>query len=243
MLNLQYEIVNCQMPIDQYNIGRVYTIVKCTFVNAGEQKLFIQQKALELALAVNPGKANDATTERGRETLIRDALGGVLAEYGWVDYINRTYGQIASFTPFNGANGQIDILLNNQKAIEVRSSFPRNGIKFAICNNRYNFRNICKYENFYKPSEVNKDFFASVLFETQKLNITTANQITFYLIGGSTRNMMNSTLCYEADLTAEDDLTEEKTKYKVIDLKNALDMNGFRNYMSTLGYLERVCNS
>lgn len=54
---------------------------------------------------------------------------------------------------------------------------------------------------------------------------------------------MNSTLCYEADLTAEDDLTEEKTKYKVIDLKNALDMNGFRNYMSTLGYLERVCNS
>lgn len=240
MLDLQYEIVNCQIPIEQNNIKRDYTIIKCTFVNTGEQKLSIHQKALDLALAVNPAKANDATNDRGRETLIRDALGGVLAEFGWVDYINRTYGQIASFTPFNGANGQIDILLNNQKTIEVRSSFPRNGIKFAICNDRYNFKNICKYENFYKPSEVNKDFFASVLFETQKTNIITANQIVFYLIGGSTREMMNSPLCYQTDLTAEDDLTEQKTRYKVIALKNALDMNGFRSYMNTLGYVERA---
>ena len=239
MLNFQYETINCQLPVNSNNISRTYTIVKCTFVNTGEQKLFVQQKALELALAVNPAKANDATNERGRETLIRDALGGVLAEFGWLDYINTIYGSIASFTLFDGSNGQIDIILSNSKTIEVRSSFPRNGIKFAVCNDKYNFRNICKYANFYKPTEVNKDFFASVLFETQKNSITTADSIVFYLIGGSTREMMNSTLCYEADLTAEDDLTEQKTKYKVIDLKNVLDINGFIYYMHTLGYIPK----
>lgn len=236
MLNLIYEEVNCQIPIERNNINRRFTVIKCTFENTENQREFIYQKALELALAVNPLRANDALNVRGRETLIRDALGGVLAEYGWLDFINRVYGDIASFTVFNGANGQIDILLNNKKTIEVRSSFPRNGIKFAICHDKYNFRNICKYENFYKPSEVNKDFFASVLFETQKINLLTAKPIIFYLIGGSTREMMESPICYNADLLADDDLTQARTTYKVIDLKNALDINGFMAYIGVLGY-------
>lgn len=242
---LQYEIVNCKVQSDprentNWNIDRVYTIIKCTFDNTNEEnKNYIHNKALELALNVNPNRANDATNPRGRDRLTQDALGGVLAEHGWLWYINSIYGEdTASFTAFETANGQIDILLSNNKTLEVRSSFPRNGVKFAICNDRYNFRNICRYDNFYKPEEVNKDFFASVLFETQKNNLLNANEIIFYLIGGSTRAMMESDICYTADLVAEDDMTETRTSYKVIDLKNALDINGFESYMAQMGYLK-----
>ena len=64
-------------------------------------------------------------------------MGGLLAEYGWLKYIKTHYGNIASFTEFNQANGQIDIRLENGETIEIRSSFPRNGAKFAICHDRY----------------------------------------------------------------------------------------------------------
>ena len=238
----EYNTIDCKvrtLPNENvnYNINRVYTIIKCTFDNTNEEyRSYIQTKALELALNVHPNRANDATNPRNRNRLIQDAIGGVLAEHGWLWYINSIYGNIASFTEFETAIGQIDIILNNGKTIEVRSSFPRNGTKFAICNDRYNFRNICKYDNFYKPEEANKDFFASVLFETSKANLLDSDEIIFYLIGGSTRAMMESNLCYTANLIAEDDITQEQTNYKVIDLKNALDISGFECYMQTMGY-------
>jgi len=243
MSKLQYELINCKIQSNSseninYNVDRVYTIVKCTFDNTNDNdKKYFHKKSFELAKKVNPRQANDSTNERDKERIINDALGGVLAEHGWLWYIQGVYGKnTASFTDFKSAIGQIDIQLSNNKTIEVRSSFPRNGIKFAICNNKYNFRNICKYSNFYKPEEANKDFFASVLFETSKNQLMDNDEIIFYLIGGSTRQMMDSDICYVADLTAEDDLTQVRTKYKVIDLKNALDINGFMEYMSSLGY-------
>ncbi len=243
MSKLQYELINCKIQTNpkeniDYNINRTYTVVKCTFDNTNENdRKYFHEKAFELAKNVNPAQANDSINDRDKTRLINDALGGVLAEQGWLWFINSEYGDnTASFTDFKGAVGQIDILLSNNKTIEVRSSFPRNGTKFAICNNKNNFRNICKYNNFYKPEEANKDFFASVLFETSKVQLMTNREIIFYLIGGSTRQMMGSSICYDADLTAEDDLTQVRTKYKVIDLKNALDINGFMGYMSALGY-------
>ena len=76
----------------------------------------------------------------------------------------------------------------------------------------------------------------SVLFETSKDNLLDSDEIIFYLIGGSTRAMMDSNLCYIANLVADDDMTQELTNYKVIDLKNALDISGFECYMQTMGY-------
>ena len=164
-------------------------------------------------------------------------MGGLLAEYGWLKYIKTHYGNIASFTEFNQANGQIDIRLENGETIEIRSSFPRNGVKFAVCHDRYNFKNICTYSNLYKPSEQAKSFFGSVLFETRKDNMLFADKIVFFLIGGSTKEMMlNDQLSYTNNLIAEDDITQQKTKYKVIKLKNALDMEGFDHFMTDLGY-------
>lgn len=241
---LKFEVIKCRVPSNQneninYNINREYLVVRCEFDNIGNNKELIDKKALDLAFKVNPHSANKSLNIRDKERLIKDAKGGVLAEYGWLEFINRSYGtNTASFTDFNDITCQIDIVLSNGKTIEVRSSFPRNGVKFAICNERYNFKNICKYNNFYKPSEINKDFFACVLFQTQKDQILNDPKIIFYLIGGSTRNMMeNEKICYIDTLLDQDDFTTtEKTQYKVIRLKDALDMRGFIKYMSELGF-------
>lgn len=48
--------------------------------------------------------------------------------------------------------------------------------------------------------------------------------------------MMDSNLCYITNLVADEDMTQELTNYKVIDLKNALDISGFECYMQTMGY-------
>ena len=43
-----------------------------------------------------------------------------------------------------------------------------------------------------------------------------SDSIIFYLIGGSTREMMeNTSISFIDNLIAEDDLTKEKTSYKV----------------------------
>ena len=233
-----YEVIDCQNPKNKWNIDRKFIVVKAIFNNTERNFNRIKEKAWNLAKAVNPSKANNSTQLRDKERLILDALGGVLAEEAWYYYINRTFGEnTVDFTPFTGANGQIDLLLNNGKSIEIRSSFPRKGVKFAICNERFNFKNICKYENLYKPTENDKDFFGSVLFETQKENLNLDSNIVLYLIGGSTKAMMlNNEISFEANLVAEGDITKRPTNYKVIYLKNVLDMNGFEEYMISMGY-------
>ncbi|ALV00814.1 hypothetical protein C3H71_08575 [Campylobacter jejuni] len=237
-MRFNYEIINCQKPNNTMNIKRTYKVIRCIFKNKTDEASKYYQQAWDLAKQVNPLKANDSTSQRDKERLILDALGGILAEYGWFYYIKRNFGDIVNFTEFKSSIGQIDLLLNNGKTLEVRSSFPRNGIKFAICNAKYNFKNICKYDNLYKPNEMDKDFFACVLFETTKNQMVKADEIIFYLIGGSTRKMMlDNTISYTDNLTAEDDLIQQKTNYKVIRLYNALDIEGFEKYMTEeLGY-------
>lgn len=238
-----YEIINCQTPNNINNIQRIYKVVRCIFKNKVSGVSEYYKKAWNLAKQVNPHQANDSTSQRDKERLILDALGGILAEYGWYYYIKRNFGEIVNFTEFKSSIGQIDLLLSNGKTIEVRSSFPRNGIKFAICNERYNFKNICKYDNLYKPDEIDKDFFACVLFETQKSQMLSADEIVFYLIGGSTKKMMlNETIAYTANLVAEDDLVQQKTRYKVIKICNALDIDGFENYLINSGYQKIINN-
>lgn len=235
---LSYQIIECQTPPNLSNINKIYKIVKVTFQNTAKNKQWLIDKATEFASKVNPHAANHSEVTRNNDRLILDAMGGILAEYGWLVYINRIFGDATvSFTEFNSSNSQIDLLLNNGKTIEVRSSFVRNGIKFGICNERYNFKNICKYENLYKPGEIDKDFFACVLFETQKQAIINASEIIFYLVGGSTRAMMmNDNISFVSDLVAEDDYTQTKTRYKVIKLKDAMDINDFENYLIQMGY-------
>ncbi|MEB3768406.1 hypothetical protein [Acinetobacter sp. MD2] len=237
-MSFTYEQITCQIPKDHNHIDRNYIVIKAIFNNSSTQSERIRAKAWDLAKKVNPNSANDSTQQRDKDRLILDALGGVIAEEAWFYYINRVFGSnTVTFTEFNGSNGQIDLLLSNHKTIEIRSSFPRKGVKFAICHERFNFKNICKYNNLYKSSEIDKDFFGCCLFETQKDDISNAQSVVVYLIGGSTRAMMlDQKISFRADLVAEGDLTENRTNYQVIYLKDALDMQGFENYMGTMGY-------
>ena len=73
----------------------------------------------------------------------------------------------------------------------------------------------------------------------KKPQLKNANEIVFYLIGGSTKEMMqNDDISFISNLVAEDDLTQNLTKYKVIYLKDALDISDFENYMSSMGYVK-----
>lgn len=235
----QYEVISCQNPKDVKNITRDYLVVKAIFNNTPNNLLQFKEKAWNLAQQVNPHKANDSTNVREKERLILDSMGGVLSEAAWYYYINKVFGSgTVHFTEFNDITAQIDLKLSNGKTMEIRSSFPRNGVKFAICNERYNFKNICKYSNLYKPSEIDKDFFGCVLFQTAKDNIVKdKSEIILYLIGGSTKAMMmNDEIAFVTNLVAEDDITQTETKYRVIRLKDALDMAGFNQYMIDMGY-------
>lgn len=240
-MSFSYEIIDCQNPKNSNYIQRQYTIIKAVFNNTDTQAQRVQNKAWQLAQIVNPRQANDSINERDKKRLILDALGGIIAEEAWFYYINRLFGEgTVQFTNFESANSQIDLLLNNNKSIEIRSSFPRNGVKFAICNERYNFKNICKYDNLYKPSEIDKDFFGCVLFETKKERLFDEKSIVLYLIGGSTKEMMkNTNVAFRTTLIAEGDLTQNKTNYQVIYLKDALDMKGFEQYMMSMGFTKK----
>lgn len=240
-MSFLYEKIDCQEPPHAFNTSRVHTVVKATLNKTPSVIENFRNKAWLLAEKVNPHKANNSTNKRDKERLILDAVGGLMAEKAWLLYINRLYGEGSAFhTEFVSASGQIDIQLVNGKSIEIRSSFPRNGVKFAICNERYNFKNICKYDNLYKPSEIDKDFFGSVLFETPKEYLLNQEEDTvLYLIGGSTKTMMqNEAIAFNTALVAEDDLTESKTNYRVVYLKDALDMDGFESYMLSLGFIK-----
>ncbi len=108
---LRFEVIKCKVPSNDneninYNIDREYLIVRCEFDNVGNNKEIIDKKALDLALKVNPRSANKSLDIRDRERPIKDAKGGMLAEYGWLEFINRSYGaNTASFTdPYSKKN-------------------------------------------------------------------------------------------------------------------------------------------
>lgn len=240
-MGFSYEKINCQEPPSRFNTSRTHTVIRATLNKTRPVIERFRNDGWRLAEKVNPRKANDAKNKRDKERLILDAVGGLMAERAWLFYINRLYGEgTASSTEFVNASGQIDIKLSNGKFIEIRSSFPRNGVKFAICNEAHNFKNICKYDNLYKPGEVDKDFFGAVLFETRKEHLLDPKEETvLYLVGGSTKDMMqNEDMAFNTSLVAEDDLTETQTNYRVVYLKDALDMEGFESYMAFLGFVK-----
>ncbi|MBT0883152.1 hypothetical protein [Campylobacter sp. 2018MI13] len=238
LFEISYEMIDCQNPQNRNNICRIHKVVKFTFKNENENKNKLLEKATQLANSVIPNCANNSVNVRDTKRLLLDAIAGVLSENALVSYINKIVKQdIARLTPFKTAKNQIDIQLNNGKTIEVRSSYIRNGVKFGICNEKYNFKNICKYENLYKPDECNKDFFACVLFETNKENFLNEKTIIFYFVGGSTKQMMmDDSIAFINTLEPEDDLIKIKTNYRVIKLKDALDANGFEEYLRSIGY-------
>lgn len=240
-MEITHEVINCQVPTDLRNIRREFSIVHCTINKGSEEYTILLNKALQLASNVNAAAANNSLFERDVQRRKIDAFGGILAEAGWEQFINLNFGSIAAPTPFEGSAAQIDIKLTKGELIEVRSSFPRNGVRFAICNDRFNFRNIGPYSNTVKPGEIQKHFYLAVLFDTPKEELLNSNSIVFTLVGGSTWQRMID-FGYSHDLKPENDYFAVRSKYRVVDLKNALDADQVIAAIGQMGY-PRVATS
>jgi len=194
-------------------------------------------KAHELADSVYIGAANDPTLLRNKDRVLNNCIAGVLAEYSWKHYLNQD-SEVVTETPFNSASNQIDLqIITNSKTIEVRSSFPRNGISFAICHPSFQFDIIGPYVNSYKPEEIQKNFYIRTLYPfTSNLISTKIKEDGFdvYLTGGATWEMMiNSEIAINKNFIPEDELDPKRigtaSNYRVVPFDKVLDTLQIKN--------------
>jgi len=186
-----------------------------------------------LAKKVNPGAANDASISRDYDRILINSIAGLTAEYLWKAFLNLTsIDTIVIETEMVDIAKQIDLItIKNNLTIEVRSSFPRNGISFAICHPKYQFDIIGPYSNDYKPNEIQKNFYARTLFpfDFSEFNkLIKEDDFTVYLTGGATWEMFeDNKITKKKSLIPEDEITIDrlstKSEYLVIPFSNALD--------------------
>ncbi len=230
------EIINCR-EYDKYSKrNKPFVMEKYVFnykSASNDTQLLdeIIEKGKQLAGKVNKGAASNSTHLRSMKTVINNAIAGLLAEFVWKDFLNKNNVNVVE-TKFEDASNQIDLKIEkNNKTIEVRSSFPRNGIKFAICHNKYQFDIIGPYSNNYKPGEIQKNYYTRVLFPFQNFLIPEKiknDSLEVYLTGGATWEMItNNELAIIKSFIPEDELNisrlSSKTNYRVIPYSKALD--------------------
>jgi hypothetical protein len=231
--------INCNELEGYKNSNRIkpfnLTYTTFNYQSSLKDKEFIDKiivKGEELAKKVNPGAANNSNKSRKKERLINNASAGLLAEYCWKQYINKkANSNIVDYTEFTDAATQIDLYtIANNKLIEVRSSFPRNGIQFSICHATYEFDILGPYSNTVKPGEIQKDFYVRTLFHITAgksfLELIKEDRFNVFLTGGATWNMMNdSTISKNKDLVPEDSFLpdEEKSTFRVVPFSKSLD--------------------
>jgi len=219
-----------------------FEVIKYTFnyLSNPSDKEFLDKiikEGLELAKKVNPGAANNGSYTRDEKRINANAISGLLAEFLWLDYFKSEDIECEQ-TEFEHSSNQIDILLTKyNKKVEVRSSFPRNGIEFAICHNRYEFDVIGPYANDYKPGEIQKDFYVRTLypFNTSELKQRIYNDnFEVFLTGGATWEMMiDSSISITKDFIPEDELSlsrlNQQSTYLVVPFSKALDSDKLIN--------------
>jgi hypothetical protein len=157
-----------------------------------------------------------------------------VAEYCWMHFLNDNGKNIrVSETKFQNASHQIDLqILKSSQTIEVRSSFPRASVKFALCHPEHQFDVIGPYKNSCKPDEVQKDFYVRTLFrmDTPMSLLLKIRQNGFkaHLTGGATWKMMTDPLIIkEKNFVPDDELSAERMEtssvYRVVPFSRALD--------------------
>ena len=190
----------------------------------------IQNRGYELAAKVNPAAANYGDKNRLPEQIVRNCVAGTLAEYCWKQLINRrAKSEIVLETEFTESSKQIDLITHKtNKKIEVRSSFPRNGIEFAIFNRKHQFDVLGPYSNTVKPNEIQKDYYVRTLyaFDSKDFFSYFNTSIDVYLTGGAIWSMMlDDCFSKNKDLLPEDEIVDNtrKSTYRVVPLSLALD--------------------
>ena len=212
-----------------------FWIVKVTFqrVNPFDRSILrsILADANILSQKVNPKSANDSVNKRHQNRLLANATAGILSEYCWKNAINLLSAEtIVTETTYEHGEAQIDLVsLKQNSKIEIRSSFPRNGIEFALFHPEHRFDILGPYSNAYKPSEIAKDFYLRALYHFHNsdefmVKYETANDLEIFLTGGATQQMMyDEKVAVSKRLIPEDSLHEEESSYRVIPFEHALD--------------------
>jgi hypothetical protein len=169
---------------------------------------------------------------------------GVLSECAWKHFINVTAMDVlAKETVMEDASNQIDLLLSDERTVEIRSSCVSNGIRFGVYggyDGRFAFDVIGPYHNGVKPGERLKDFFLRSLFHFNSNNVagfvhealdaTRTFPLNVYLVGGATRAMMENKDLFRIKELAEHEITgggnnhNGGSHYRVIPLPSALDV-------------------
>ncbi|NQU67137.1 MAG: hypothetical protein HQ510_04255 [Candidatus Marinimicrobia bacterium] len=228
--------VDCQVPPNSRYSSRIFNIIRCELRKDSDEYTDILTRSEHLAHLVSAGAANNSQYARTLQRRRVDSFGGLCAESGWEQYINSCFNNIASPTPFTAASVQIDIALSQGQKIEVRSSFPRNGVKFAVCNSGANFKNIGPYSNSIKPGEIQKNMYLAVLFDTPKVELLTSDTVTLSLVGGSTWNMMVNQGVNVTLTPWDDDSFAVRSSYRVVYLNSALDSSQVIAAIEQMGY-------
>lgn len=198
----------------------------------------IYSQSVALANHVYDGAANNSTIHRSNRRILANCLAGMMSEFCWQHFLNYKKSTVRT-TSFVSASNQIDLeILSNRKKIEVRSSFPRNGIPFAICHPSKEFDILGPYSNAYKPGEVYKDYYVRTLFHLENpFQIITkikSSQFIVFLTGGATHQMMfDNRLSLEKTLIPEDSIdTQQPSSYRVVPFHNALDCRQIYNLIT-----------
>ena len=192
----------------------------------------LTEKSEALAKEINRGAANDSLSLRSQEQLLRNLLAGLLSEVAWKFAINNlTSSETLRSTEYVGSKNQIDLVSDRGLTIEVRSSFPRNGINFALCHPDKEFNVVGPYSNSYKPGEIQKDIYFMTIFpfeESELVQRMSGGVLSIYLTGGATKQMFqNPELFITESLTPAERAIKgtsgQESSYRVIPFSRALD--------------------
>jgi hypothetical protein len=236
-MNQETVTINCREHDAKTNMARPFNVIKYTFnyQSSNADKELIDSLIAEgtrLANSVNPGAANDSNLKRSYNRILSNCIAGVVSEYLWKNYLNQVRETVTT-TEMENAGTQIDLaIISNNKKVEVRSSFPRNGIPFAVCSLRHQFDIIGPYSNGYKPGEIQKDYYIRALFHLQNptdlLGRIKQNGFEACLTGGATWLMMTDPqVAIEKSFIPDDEMSIDriasKTSYRVVPFSGALD--------------------
>jgi hypothetical protein len=240
-------VIDCKKDYPDTKMANPFVVVKYTFnYESGEDDQCLINRLIgegtNLADKVNPGAANDAKLKRSYDRILCNCIAGVLSEYLWKNLLNID-GELVKATEMKEARSQIDLeVISNKKKIEVRSSFPRNGIPFAICHACYQFDIIGPYSNGYKPGEIQKDYYLRALFKLSKPTDLLAeikrDGFEAFLTGGATWAMMaDDRVAIEKDFVPEDEMyigrMSARTKYRVVPYNKAFNTVQIFNLIKT----------
>ncbi len=214
--------------------------VRPNFAQDAEEWDFICEQTQSLVRKLNPTEANNGE-KRDSDTQYKDALAGVIAEVVSMRFLNFVFGSDFNVRPqAHSAVNQIDLETSRGQTIEVRSSFVRNGVSFALFaknpkTGRQYFDIIGPYHNpgYKVEDEICKDYFFRVLYEGCKEDFSEkaalSRNFEVYLVGGVNRAMMQDPAIRYSKymIPPKDDKKAKKGEYSAVTIGKSLDIAEF----------------